>query len=181
VVDKYNALSLSVIKCIKTYIQMINPKGREDWLHIEASLLAIAKNTHLSDQLNLAIPNSYEDYKKDMQFDDQVLRVDMNMLANRMVVQKSIVELLPNHLECLEEVTTLQQEIISFNDNLYLRCLLWRRGLGAHDRTSPPNLLTLEEVISGKLVAIYNSAKEDEIVPFSLTYFKKYCETSQLH
>jgi hypothetical protein len=52
--------------------------------------------------------------------------------------------MLPNHLECLEEVSLLFQQVINFNDNLYLRCLLWRRGLGVFDAENPPNLLALE-------------------------------------
>ena len=59
-----------------------------------------------------------------------------------------------------------------------MRCLLWRRGLGKEDRSHPPNLLALEESIGGKLVAIYNSAKEEDIIDFSLNIFSKYCETS---
>jgi len=56
--------------------------------------------------------------------------------------------------------------------------LLWRRGLGSFDHENPPNLLSLEEAIAGKLVAIYSSAKEGSIVEFSLQVFAKYCKTS---
>lgn len=76
-----------------------------------------------------------------------------------MMVQKSIIEILPNHLECLEELTQLHEEIIRFNDNLYLRCLLWRRGLG-NNSLIPPNLLILEEIICSKLVSTFNISKE---------------------
>lgn len=68
VVDKYSALSLSAVKCIKTYIQIVNPKSREEWLHIEASLLSICKNTRLSDLLDLSIRNRYINYQDPIQF-----------------------------------------------------------------------------------------------------------------
>lgn len=86
---------------------MVNPKSREDWLHIETSLLSVSKNTRLSDQLNLKIHDKCQSYKEPVEFDDREIKVDINLFANKMVIQKSIVEMLPNHLECLEEVATL--------------------------------------------------------------------------
>lgn len=83
----------------------------------------------------------------------------MNLLANKMVAQKMVVEMMPNLAECLPQLTALHQEVGAFNDNLYLRCLLWRKGLGDSNPLQPPNLLTLEDTISGKLVATYNVAK----------------------
>jgi hypothetical protein len=71
VVDKYTSLSLSVVKCIKTYIQMVNPQTREEWKHIENSLLSIAKNTRISDQLPLDMKDKYLAYNEPVVFEDR--------------------------------------------------------------------------------------------------------------
>jgi hypothetical protein len=70
--------------------------------------------------------------------------VDTGALANKITVQKSVIDILPNHEKCIEELISLHDEVIKFNENLYLRILLWRRGLGSNDHDRPPNLLTLE-------------------------------------
>ena len=71
VVDKYTSLSLSVVKCIKTYIQMVNPQTREEWKHIENSLLSIVKNTRISDQLPLDMKDKYLAYNEPVVFEDR--------------------------------------------------------------------------------------------------------------
>lgn len=57
---------------------------------------------------------------------------------------------------------------------------MWRRGLGANDNAHPPDLLLLEETLSGKLVGIYFASKKDEdIISFATDIFRRYCETCQ--
>lgn len=34
IIDKYESFSITAMKCIKTFIQMINPKEKEDWVMI---------------------------------------------------------------------------------------------------------------------------------------------------
>jgi hypothetical protein len=70
--------------------------------------------------------------------------VDVGLFANKLTIQKYIIDILPNHVKCLPELLELHEEAIKFNDNLYLRVLLWRRGLGSSDVDHPPNLLALE-------------------------------------
>ncbi len=177
VLGKYNELSLSALKCIKTYLQMVNPRTAEEWQPIQESLLAIARDSRLSTLLDLALRDEMADCGE-VRPEDGRVRVDCGLLGNKAVVQRLVVEMLPNHRECLEEVALLHAEAIRFNDNLYLRCLLWRAGLPP-DSLRPPNLLTLEDAISRKLVAIYNAAHEPQTLPFSLTFFQRYCCASQ--
>ena len=59
-----------------------------------------------------------------------------------MLIQKIIVEIVPNHVECIEKVRELHDEVKKFNDHVYLRVLLWRRGLGK-EKKEPPNLLII--------------------------------------
>jgi hypothetical protein len=62
----------------------------------------------------------------------------------------------------------LHKEVIKFNDNLYLRVLLWRRGLGSSDTEHPPNLLALEESLASKIIATYqNLSKHNELFHFA--------------
>lgn len=55
VVRQYNELSFSALKCIKTYIQMVHPHSREDWQHIEVSLLHILQKVHLAGVFDLQL------------------------------------------------------------------------------------------------------------------------------
>ena len=70
---------------------MVNPKNSEQWLHIEESLLAIARNTYISDQVDMNIQDKYEEYQNPIEFEDEVLRVNLSLFSNKMVVQKNIV------------------------------------------------------------------------------------------
>lgn len=54
-----------------------------------------------------------------------------------------IVEVLPNDIKIIDELLQIYNETIKFNDNLYLRCLLWREGLGHKNKISPPDILSL--------------------------------------
>ena len=49
---------------------------------------------------------------------------------------------MPNHVECIEKVRELHDEVKKFNDHVYLRVLIWRRGLGK-EKKEPPNLLII--------------------------------------
>jgi hypothetical protein len=50
--------------------------------------------------------------------------------------------------------------------------------LGAQDDSHPPDLLLLEESISGKLLGIYlSSQQDDDIISFSTDILQRYCET----
>ena len=157
---------------------MVNPRTVEEWQPIQNCLLAIAQNTRISTLLDLSIPDKFAEDNAEVR-PEEVVRVEGSLLGNKMVVQKLVIEMLPNHRECLQELSVLYREVISFNDNLYLRCLLWRVGLPSSGASRPPDLLTLEDIISSKLVAIYNSANDPAIVAFSLAVFQRYCQASQ--
>ena len=87
--------------------------------------------------------------------------------------------MLPNQRECLQDLSVLHREVISFNDNLYLRCLLCRVGLPSSGSCHPPNLFKLEHIISRILVAIYNSANGPAIAAFSLAVFQRQSKLSE--
>lgn len=97
VIDKYNNLSFSAVRCLKTYIQIVNPKSEQSWAFIEDALLNILRNTHLSDLVDLNIPNEFEDCSKPIELQDSLVRVDTGKLANKITVQKSVLDILPNH------------------------------------------------------------------------------------
>ena len=62
VIGKYHALSLSAIRCIKTYLQMTNPRSSEQWQPLLTALNAIATDTRLSHTLDLALPDPAAKY-----------------------------------------------------------------------------------------------------------------------
>lgn len=68
---------------------------------------------------------------------------------------------------------------MQFNDDIYLRCLLWREGLGANNKHSPPDILSLEELISYRIISTYYWSKEyEKIADFTLGIIRRYCEAS---
>ncbi len=109
VIGKYNALSLSAIRCIKTYLQMTNPRSSEQWQPLLTALNSIAIDTHLSHVLDLNLPSPAVKYTEELVPDDAMVKIDVNLLGNQMVVQKMIVEMMPNLSECLPELTALHQ------------------------------------------------------------------------
>ena len=65
--------------------------------------------------------------------------------------------------------------MVKFNDNVYLRSLIYRLGLSW---TSLPDLLNLEEALYGKIINFYNLVAEDKLVPFLLRILAKYSSVS---
>lgn len=98
---------------------------------------------------------------------------DMAEFANKMIIQKMAIELLPNDTICLGELLILYSEVISFNDNIYLRILAWRRELCAANG-HPPDLLKLEETLSIKILTIYNHTNEGELFNYSISFFRRF-------
>jgi len=49
------------------------------------------------------MPNPFSiNYGADhVNLDDKILRTDVGLLANKMLIQKSIIEMLPNHSTCI--------------------------------------------------------------------------------
>ena len=90
------------MRCLKTYIQIVNPKSEQSWAFIEDALLNILRNTHLSDLVDLNISNEFEDCSKPIELQDSLVRVDTGKLANKITVQKSVLDILPNHEKCIE-------------------------------------------------------------------------------
>ena len=68
------------------------------------------------------------------------------------------VEVLPNDVKIIDELLRIYEETVEFNDDVYLRCLLWREGLGGGD--SMPDVLSLEELISYRIISTYYWSKE---------------------
>ena len=64
IVDKYHQLSYSATRCLKTYIQMRNPKSKEDWQHITDCLLRVLANTRLSDLIALSLEDPFQNYNQ---------------------------------------------------------------------------------------------------------------------
>lgn len=71
------------------------------------------------------------------------------------------VEVLPNDVKIIEQLIRIYDETREFNDNVYLRCLLWREGLGrGGENGGLPDILSLEELISYRIISTYYWSKE---------------------
>lgn len=70
IIGKYSQLSLTALKCIKTYIQMADPREEAEWADIEETLMRIIENTLLqrddqhTEQVTVSgiLSNSYGSY-----------------------------------------------------------------------------------------------------------------------
>ncbi len=51
IIGKYGPFSITAMKCIKTFIQMVNPRERSDWETIENTLVRIMTDTQLRELL----------------------------------------------------------------------------------------------------------------------------------
>ena len=84
--------------------------------------------------------------------------------------------MLPNDVKIIEELLRIYQETLEFNDDIYLRCLLWQEGLGGKNSDSPPDILSLEELISYRIISTYYWSKEyQKIADFTLEIIDRYC------
>lgn len=82
------------------------------------------------------------------------------------------VEVLPNDVKIIDELLRIYEETVEFNDDVYLRCLLWREGLGSGD--SMPDVLSLEELISYRIISTYYWSKEyQKIADFTLEIVRR--------
>jgi hypothetical protein len=68
------------------------------------------------------------------------------------------VEILPNDVRIVEELMGIYQETTSFNDGIGFRLRLWRQGLGDQG-DCPPDILSLEELISYRIISTYYWSK----------------------
>ena len=54
--------------------------------------------------IDLDIKNLYEDLSVPIEFIDADIRLDVGLFANKLTVQKYIIDILPNHERCIAEM-----------------------------------------------------------------------------
>ena len=89
------------------------------------------------------------------------------------------VELLPNDVKCLSSLMEVYRKKIIFNDNILLRVAIWKAGLGNHE--GPPDLLSLEELFSNRIMAILmRNNHPEQTLNFILNIFDRFHQASSL-
>ena len=161
---------------------MADPREETEWHHIENTLMKVIKTTLIKGKgihmqqvsIDGLVKNAYslvisaapaedgnrdglaEEGKRDGLAEEGKRDglADMLRLAHHCQLQTLAVKLLPNDEKCLSLLALAFQEKVEFNDDLLQRIPLWKHGLCAQ-RGSPPDLLSLEEVVSNRMMAIH--------------------------
>lgn len=105
--------------------------------------------------------------------------IDAEYLTNQLIVQKLCVQLLPNDNQCLRILLEIYNEVSEFNENIQLRCVLWKKGLGM-GCPELPSLILLEEKVINRILSIYNCSKDyQNFYEFAIDMLTKYCSISR--
>ena len=137
IIRDFNDLSILAIKGIKTFIQILNPQQESEWQDVSSVLVEIVeasrtKNIEPIEQIKIKMAQVYilDLISSSSLLPEFEQLPDTQRIMNKLIIQKSAIELLPNDSVCLPLLADIYHEVRVINENLPLRMCLWKAGFG---------------------------------------------------